>query len=42
MQEYTTRFGSMGQYEKGRVEVLNDEAGHYAIQSRPLRQNGSG
>jgi len=31
MQEYTTRFGSMGQYEKGRVEVLNDEARHYAF-----------
>lgn len=31
MQENTTRFGSMAQYEKGRVEVLNDEAGHYAF-----------
>jgi hypothetical protein len=28
---YVTRFGSLGQYEKGRVEIINDDPRHYAF-----------
>ena len=31
MAEYTTVFGSLEQYEKGRVELINDQARHYAF-----------
>jgi hypothetical protein len=29
--EYTTRFGSLDDYEKGRVEVINDDPRNYAF-----------
>jgi len=29
--EYVTRFGSLGDYEKGRVEVINDDPRNYAF-----------
>ncbi len=28
---YTTKFGSLEHYEKGRVELINDDARHYAF-----------
>jgi hypothetical protein len=31
MTRYTTRFGSLSHYEKGGVEVLNDDPRHYAF-----------
>ncbi len=31
MTRYTTRFGSLEQYEKGGVEVINDDPRHYAF-----------
>ncbi len=31
MSEYTTVFGSLERYEKGRVEIINDQARHYAF-----------
>ena len=31
MSEYTTVFGSLAHYEKGRVEIINDKARHYAF-----------
>jgi hypothetical protein len=31
MTRYTTRFGSLADYEKGRVEVINDDPRHYAF-----------
>ena len=31
MSEYTTVFGSLERYEKGRVEIINDKARHYAF-----------
>ena len=31
MSEYTTVFGSLDKYEKGRVEIINDKAQHYAF-----------
>ncbi len=37
MAEYTTVFGSLEQYEKGRVERINDQARHYAF-SKILRK----
>jgi hypothetical protein len=30
-QPYTTRFGSLGRYEKGGVEVINDDARNYVF-----------
>lgn len=30
-EQYTTVFGSLGQYEKGGVEVINDNPKHYAF-----------
>lgn len=30
-QHYTTRFGSMQDYDKGRVEIINDDVRHYAF-----------
>jgi len=30
-QHYTTRFGSMQDYDKGRVEIINDDVKHYAF-----------
>lgn len=29
--EYTTRFGSLQDYDKGRVEIINDDVRHYAF-----------
>ena len=31
MSEYTTVFGSLAHYEKGRVEIIQDKARHYAF-----------
>ncbi|MES2113734.1 MAG: hydroxyquinol 1,2-dioxygenase [Pseudomonadota bacterium] len=31
MTQYTTRFGSLDSYEKGGVQVINDDARHYAF-----------
>lgn len=31
MSEYTTVFGSLEHYEKGRLEIINDQAQHYAF-----------
>ena len=31
MAEYTTVFGSLAHYEKGRVEIIQDQARHYAF-----------
>ena len=31
MSEYTTVFGSLAHYEKGRVEIIQDQARHYAF-----------
>jgi hypothetical protein len=30
-ESYTTRFGSLDDFEKGRVELINDDARHYAF-----------
>ena len=31
MTQYVTRFGSLGHYEKGGVEIVNDDPRHYAF-----------
>ena len=31
LSRFTTRFGSLDNYEKGRVEVIDDEPHHYAF-----------
>jgi len=29
--QYTTRFGSLAEFEKGRVDIINDDPRHYAF-----------